>query len=146
MANKKLSLENLMEAFEDYKQVKDRCSQTGKWDEFADLFTKDCYYVEHAYGVFNGREAVRDYITRVMSPFPTMRFPIDWFTYDPVNHAVIWQVQNVFPAPNDPATNAPFQFPNLSRIVLAGKDSTSGKWLWKEEQDWYKYVYWMSIE
>jgi hypothetical protein len=74
----------------------------------------------------------------VMAPFPHMEFPFDWVTFDAENMAVIWQVQNRFPSPPfNPETRKPFQFPNLSRIVLAGKDSVTGKYFWKEEQDWY---------
>ena len=42
--------EELEEAFAKYVRTKDECTRTGNWNPFADLFTVDCYYVEHAYG------------------------------------------------------------------------------------------------
>jgi hypothetical protein len=121
----------LKEAFRHYRQVKDECSKSGDWKPFARLFTKDCYYVEHAYGVFHGRDEVERYIVSVMAPFPNMTFKEDWIVYDEDLGAIIWQLQNVFPPPNDPDTSKPFQFPNISRLVYAGN------LLFSEEQDWY---------
>src|SRR5882757_5151793 len=61
-----------------YTTVAEGCSASGDWRPFADLFTEDVVYTEHHYGVFHGREAVRDWIVAVMAPFPHMRFPSDW--------------------------------------------------------------------
>ena len=127
----KYSREELERAFAHYRKVKDECSRSGNWSPFADMFTRECYYVEHAYGDFHGREAVREYIVSVMAPFPTMTFVEDWIVYDEERGAVIWQLQNVFPPPNDPSTGRPFCFPNISRLVYAGSLQFS------EEQDWY---------
>eukprot|EP01065_Artemidia_motanka_P044387 TRINITY_DN6310_c0_g1_i1.p2 TRINITY_DN6310_c0_g1~~TRINITY_DN6310_c0_g1_i1.p2 ORF type:complete len:106 (+),score=45.11 TRINITY_DN6310_c0_g1_i1:298-615(+) len=66
-----------------------------------------------------------------MAPFPRMKFPQDWHTYDVQNGAVIFQLQNEFPPPADPATGQMFKFPNITRLVYGGN------MLWKEEQDWY---------
>jgi hypothetical protein len=124
----KVELEN---AFKHYRAVKDECSRSGDWHPFALLFTKDCYYVEHAYGEFRGRNQVERYIVDVMAPFPTMTFVEDWIVYDVERGAIIWQLQNVFPLPNNPENGKPFSFPNLSRLVYAGNN------LFSEEQDWY---------
>lgn len=127
------SKQDLKDAFAKYLRVKNECSRTGNWSPFADLFTDDCYYVEHAYGVFRGREAVRNYIVSVMAPFPNMTFMEDWIVYDDEHDAIIWQLQNVFPAPPylDEKARSSFQFPNISRLVYAGNG------LFQEEQDWY---------
>mmetsp|Transcript_1019 Transcript_1019/g.1091 ORF Transcript_1019/g.1091 Transcript_1019/m.1091 type:complete len:171 (-) Transcript_1019:147-659(-) len=126
----KFSRAELEAAFEKYKRIKDECSRTGNWSPFADQFTKDCYYVEHAYGEFHGREQVRRYIVNVMAPYTNMSFPFDWSTIDEENGAIIFQVQNAFPKPfKDDGT--PFMFPNITRLVYAGNG------LLKEEQDWY---------
>lgn len=121
----------LVKAFDHYRAVKNECSRSGNWSPFGDLFTQDCYYVEHAYGEFHGREAVRNYIVSVMAPFPNMTFEEDWIVYDEERGAIIWQLQNVFPPPLNPQTNKPFMFPNISRLVYAGN------MLFREEQDWY---------
>ena len=127
----KFSKSELAQAFAHYRQVKNECSRTGNWSPFADMFTEDCYYIEHAYGDFKGREAVRQYIISVMAPFPTMTFEEDWIVYDEERGAIIWQLQNVFPPPNNPETGKPFAFPNISRLVYAGN------MMFSEEQDWY---------
>lgn len=46
----RFSKEELEEAFAKYVRTKDECTRTCNWSPFADLFTIDCYYVEHAYG------------------------------------------------------------------------------------------------
>ena len=122
--------EELRRAFATYRATKDECSRTGDWRPFARLFTVDAFYVEHAYGMFFGRDEIEKYIVDVMAPFPTMRFYEDWIVYDEERGAIIWQLQNVFPAPMD-AAGLPFQFPNMSRLVYAGEG------LFSEEQDWY---------
>ena len=125
------SKDELKRAFDHYRRVKDECSRTGDWSPFADLFTEDCYYVEHAYGIFRGREAVREFIVSVMAPFPTMTFDEGWIAYDEENGAIVWLLQNIFPPPIDEQTGKPFCFPNVSRVVYAGNLQ------FKEEQDWY---------
>jgi hypothetical protein len=80
-------------------------------------------------GEFHGRSEIRDYIVKVMSPYPDMMFPQDWQVIDVPNQAVIFQVQNQFPHPHGP-DGKPFQFPNLTRLVYAGGPDL----LWKEEQ------------
>jgi len=42
------------------------------------VFTEDADYIEHAFGVFKGRDRIRDWITKVMAPFPHMTVPQDW--------------------------------------------------------------------
>jgi hypothetical protein len=44
----------LLEAFEDYKRRRDIASQTGDWNVWADCFTDDAEYIEHAYGDIHG--------------------------------------------------------------------------------------------
>ena len=120
----------LQAAFAVYCRVKDTCSKTQNWAPYADLFTEDCLVIEHAYGEFRGREAVRKYIVDVMAPYANMTFPQEWVTFDPTNGAVIFLVRNAFPPPLQ-ASGEPFFIPNVTRLVY-GHDG-----LWSEEQDWY---------
>ncbi|MDX1648721.1 MAG: nuclear transport factor 2 family protein, partial [Myxococcota bacterium] len=103
---------------------------TGDWSIWADCFTEDAHYVEHAYGELHGREAIRKWITEVMAPFPRMTFPQDWWVLDEENDAVVFQCQNAFPEPFD-ADGRPFQFPTWTRLVYGGDG------LWKSEEDVY---------
>ena len=100
------------------------------WKHMADLFTEDVAYTEHHYGVFHGREAVRDWIVAVMAPFPHMRFPSDWIAYDDENDAVVIMIKNLLDHPTDPE-GEPFWFPNWTRLVYAGDG------LFSSEEDIY---------
>jgi len=124
----------LLEAFEDYKRRRDIASTTGDWNIWADCFSDDAEYIEHAYGDIHGGAAIRKWICDVMAPFPTMTFPIDWMVVDEENGAIVWGVQNAFPEPFQP-DGTPYSFPNWSRLVYAGK--VGGIMKWKSEEDIY---------
>ena len=126
----KYSREELLEAFQHYRKVRDEASRSGQWDAWANLFTEDAHYVEHAYGELQGREAIRKWIVDVMAPFPTMTFPEGWSVIDEENGAVVWEVWNAFPEPFQP-DGTPFKFSNWTRIVYAGDG------LWSSEEDIY---------
>ena len=122
--------EEILEAFERYNEARDAASRTGDWSLWAEVFTEDAHYVEHAYGEFHGRRAIEEWITGVMAPFPNMTFPQDWWALDEENDAIVFQCQNQFPPPRD-AGGEPFQFPTWTRIVYGGGG------LWKSEEDVY---------
>ncbi len=117
-------------ALESYNEARDRASETGDWTIWADVFTEDADYIEHAYGVFKGRDQIREWITGVMAPFPHMTFPQDWVTFDEENGCVIFQCQNRLEHPTDP-DGEPFQFPNWTRLTYAGNNQ------WSCEEDIY---------
>ncbi len=126
----KFSRAEIERAVENYTRVVEGCSASGDWRPFADLFTEDVVYTEHHYGVFHGREAVRDWIVAVMAPFPHMRFPSDWTAYDEDNDAVVVMIKNLLDHPTDPK-GEPFWFPNWTRLVYAGDG------LFSSEEDIY---------
>jgi hypothetical protein len=121
--------EELEQALEHYESVVDRCSETGDWRPFADLFTEDVTYIEHAYGVFRDRESVRTWIVDVMAPFPHMRFGHDWVAFDEENDAILVQINNILDHPTEPDVS--FGFPNWTRLVYAGDG------LFSSEEDVY---------
>jgi len=86
-------------AFEKYKWARDEASRTGDWTIWADCFTPDAHYSEHAYGELQGREAITKWIVEVMAPFPTMTFPYTWEVFDEKTEAYVFEVLNTFPAP-----------------------------------------------
>ena len=114
----RFSREELQGAVDNYSAVVDTCSATGDWSPFADLFTEDVQYIEHAYGEFTAREDVRAWIVDVMSPFPHMRLEHDWIAFDDVNDAVVVCIANILDHPTEPGVE--FRFPNISRLVYAG--------------------------
>jgi hypothetical protein len=122
--------DELERAFASYCEINERASKTGDWAAWADKFTEDVHYVEHAYGEFRGRETVRRWIADVMAPFPHMDFPIDWVIYDTDRGWVVFQCQNRLAHPTDPV-GAAFQFPTWSLLKYAGDNR------WSYEEDTY---------
>jgi hypothetical protein len=120
----------LEEAYGRYRACREEASRTGDWSPWAEQFTEDAHYVEHAYGELRGREAIRDWITRVMAPFPHMTFPDDWVVFDPERGWVVFQCQNRLAHPAD-AGGEPFQFPSWSLLHYAGG------FQWSYEEDMY---------
>jgi len=120
----------LEDAFAKYNDARIESQNTNDWTIWASRFTEDAHYIEHAYGEMHGREAIADWICKVMSPFPDMTFPQDWVLYDEENGAVVFQLQNRLPHPTDP-NGPPFEFPNWTRLVYGGDG------LWKSEEDVY---------
>lgn len=115
----KFTREELRTALAIYNEARDEASRTGDWSIWAAVFTEDAHYVEHAYGEFRGREAIRDWITKVMAPFPHMTFPQDWVAFDEGDGAIVFQCQNRLEHPTDP-NGEPFQFPSWTRLLYAG--------------------------
>ena len=122
--------DEILAAFESYKRARDEASRTGDWNVWADCFSPDAHYIEHAYGDFQGRDAIRKWICEVMAPFPTMTFPQDWWVLDEERNAIVFCCQNQFPEPMQP-DGTPYQFPNWTRLVYAGGG------LWQSEEDIY---------
>lgn len=124
--------DELMAALDHYTKVVEVCSSTGDWAPFADLFTEDVHYIEHAYGEMHGREAVREWIIGVMKPFPHMRFPHTWVAIDEENGAIVTEIINALDHPTEPGKV--FGFPNITRLVYAGDN------LFSSEEDVYNPV------
>ena len=122
----RFSRAELEEALKLYNTVHECASQTGDWNPWADLFTEDAVYKEHAYGEFHGREEIRKWIVDVMAPYPKMWFPQDWVAFDEENGAIVLCVQNVWLHPTDPK-NREFGFPNWTRLLYAGNGKFSGE-------------------
>ncbi len=125
----RFSRDELQRALDNYSATVDRCSATGDWRPFADLFTVDVHYIEHAYGEFHGREEVRRWIVEVMAPFPHMRFPHAWVAFDDDNDAIVVGIRNILDHPTEPGVE--FEFPNVTRITYAGGG------LFSREEDTY---------
>lgn len=125
----RFSRAELQDALERYEAVVDECAKSGDWSPFADLFTEDVHYIEHAYGEFHSRAEVRSWIVDVMAPFPHMRFPHAWVAFDEDNDAIVVGIRNVLDHPTEPGVV--FEFPNVTRIVYAGDG------LFSNEEDVY---------
>jgi hypothetical protein len=95
-------------------------ASTGDWDAFADSFTEDAVYVEHAFGTFRGREEIRAWSVPTMTSFPgsvMTGFPLAWQVVDPPTSRLICEVRNLMP---DPGDGTHLEEPNLTIMTYAG--------------------------
>jgi hypothetical protein len=96
------------------------------WTGWADLFTDDCEYVEHFWGVMRGRDEVRTWIDPVMAGVPEIYTVLEWYAID--GEKVVWSLQNRRDNP-DPDGPPYFDFPGLSVAWYAG----DGRWAGEED-------------
>jgi hypothetical protein len=121
----------LESAFEGYQALGEEAGRTGDWSPWADQFTEDALYLEHLYGRFEGREAIRQWITSTMTAFPNDQFtyfPIEWAVFDEERGWIVCEVQNRL---NDLGDGKVYQASNFTRLVYAGDG------LWSYEEDIY---------
>jgi hypothetical protein len=125
----RFSVEELESAFAAYQEAASVAGATGDWNQWADLFTEDATYVEHLYGVFEGREAIRAWITSTMSAWPNSAFtsfPCEWHVVDAERG---WVVTKVWNRLEDPGDGSVFEQYNLTILHYAG----SGRWSHEED-------------
>jgi hypothetical protein len=125
------SRKELEDAFSHHQQVVVGIGESGEWSRFADTFTEDATYVEHVYGRFQGREAIREWITSTMSTFPGSEmplFPVSWQIIDEERGWISCEFMNRM---KDPGDGSIHQSPNLSLMKYAGDG------LWSYEEDAY---------
>ena len=121
----------LESAFQHYQDQVERIAGSGDWGRFADLFTEDATYVEHAYGTFLGREAIRGWITTTMTAFPGSEmphFPIEWHLVDDERGRIVCEVWNDL---RDPGDGERYGASNLTILTYGGDG------LWSGEEDVY---------
>ncbi|MGH7785291.1 MAG: nuclear transport factor 2 family protein [Candidatus Binatia bacterium] len=98
------------------------------WNAWADLFSADATYYEVQYGTFQGREAIRKWITGVMAGVPDMYFPpVKWQLIDA--DQVVFCIDNAYPDPATPG-GPPIAFPSIT--YLQYRDG-----FWIREEDVY---------
>ncbi len=123
--------EELVAAFEHYQETVAQCAASGDWAPYADLFTEDATYIEHAFGTMRGRDEIRTWVTGTMTAFPgnvMTSFPANWMTVDTERGWIICEIGNPMRDPGDGSVISPA---NLT-ILRYGGDG-----LWREEEDVY---------
>lgn len=123
------SRQELEDEFTAYKARGSTAASTGDWTSWVDQFTDDAVYVEHNYGRFEGRDAIRDWITGVMSEFPGSampEFPVDWYVIDDERGWVVCQILNRMADPGDGSVH---EAANITILHYAG----DGKWSYEED-------------
>lgn len=125
------SAQELDEAFAGFQRTVAEVAVSRDWDRWADQFTVDAHYIEHAYGVFHGREEIRRWVTRTMTSFPgsyMTGYPSLWHVVDPSTSRVICEVDNPM---RDPGDGSLFTATNITILTYAGDG------LWSCEEDVY---------
>jgi limonene-1,2-epoxide hydrolase len=128
------TLDELREAYENFKVVSDSCAQSDDYNAFADLFTDDCTYIEHAFGEMHGREEVRNWIVPLMRSYPVdqmERYSHDWVFFDEKEGRVVFCARTHMADPGDGSSHTAT---NWTRIDYAGNG------LFSREEDIYNPV------
>jgi len=105
--------------------------ESGVWDGYADLFTPDAEYVEHAMGTFRGRDEIRAWSVRTMTSYPgrvMTGFPLSWQVVDADAARLVCEVRNPMP---DPGDGTMLEEPNITIMTYAGDG------LFSREEDVY---------
>ena len=121
--------QEMEDAFAEYQRVAREAAKAGKWDAWADLFTEDATYVEHHYGTFGGREAIKRWINECMS-MPGANemkwFPIEWYVIDEEKGWIVCHVWNRMADPGDGSVHQAY---NFTLLKYAG----DGQWSYEED-------------
>ena len=130
------SREELDEAFQNFKDVTDRCFLSGELEEWVQCFTEDVVYRDYGYGFDNGwkaeirgRDAVRGWINGHYSRFPNdqMKFwPVPWHVVDAERGWVVCEWRNRM---RDPGNGEVFEEKNYTRLKYGG----DGRWCFEED-------------
>ncbi|MEZ5150111.1 nuclear transport factor 2 family protein [Rhodococcus zopfii] len=119
----------LEDAFALYQQASADARRTGDWSLFSDRFTEDARYYEHAYGRFEGRDAIREWVIGTMGAFPGNRmtaFPANWSVVDADRGWVIAEIDNPMEDPGDGSHHAAA---NITILHYGG----DGLWCYEED-------------
>lgn len=99
--------------------------EANDWNAWADQFTEDAEYVEHAMGHFHGREEIRKWITETMASVSGMTFPLEWHVID--GNRVVMYTFNVFEPLQD--MSGEYKFAVVTILHYAG----NGQWSYEED-------------
>lgn len=114
-------------------------SSSGDWTDFALNFTEDATYVEHAFGTFRGRDAIREWSMATMTSFPgsvMTGFPVAWQVVDADSARVVCELRNLMP---DPGDGSHHEESNLTIMTYAGDG------LFSREEDVYNPLRFMKM-
>jgi hypothetical protein len=123
------SREELEEAFQNYQRAVIEVGKTWDWSGYADHFTEDAKYVEHALGNMEGRENIREWIVSTMNTFPGSEmpvYPVEWYSIDTDKGWVIFKNINTMRDPGDGSVHGA---PVITVLEYAGDD----KWSYEED-------------
>ncbi len=125
----RFSRAEIEDAFQTYQATALAAGTSGDWNPWADLFTEDATYIEHLFGTFGGREAIRKWICATMAQNPNRHmkyFPIEWYLIDEERGWVVCQVWNRMEDPGDGSLHQAY---NFTLLKYAG----AGRWSFEED-------------
>lgn len=123
------SREELAEAFDVYQQQVIDVGRTWDWSSYANIFTEDATYVEHALGNMSGRAAIREWIVKTMNEFPGSEmptYPVEWCSIDADTGWVIFKNVNTMRDPGDGSVHG-------APVITALKYAGDGQWSYEED-------------
>jgi hypothetical protein len=123
----RFTADEIAAAYATFHEHVERFVATGDWSGYADLFTEDAVYIEHALGTFRGREQIRAWAVRTMTSYPgrvMTGFPLAWQVVDANAARLVCQVRNPMP---DPGDGTMLEEPNITIMTYAGGGLFSGE-------------------
>jgi ketosteroid isomerase-like protein len=100
-----------------YLAVRERMDRgEGGWDEMADLFTDDATYIDPAWGLIEGNDAIRAFMSESMAGLEDWLFPIEWVAIDG-DHVVVKWTQRL---PGQRADGTHYDNSGVSLLTYAG--------------------------
>lgn len=118
-------------AFRHFQSEVVKATSEPNWDLFANLFTEDASYYEHAYGRFEGRSHISQWAQKTMSSFPGNAmpgFPVAWYVIDEERGWVVCEIRNIM---FDPGDGSVHEASNITILHYAGDNQ------WSYEEDVY---------
>src|SRR4051794_22644603 len=112
--------DELEAGFERYQEQVRRSVTEANWSHFADLFTADATYVEHAYGTFRGRDEIRTWVVKTMTAAPgcwMTGFPPAWHVIDEERGRIVCDIRNVMTEAGDGSVH---EASNITILGYAG--------------------------
>jgi hypothetical protein len=125
------SRDELESAFAQHEQRVVQIGHSWDWPSYADEFTEDARYVEHALGTFEGREPIRQWITTTMNSFPGSEMPLFPTSWHAIDEEKGWVFSEVLNRMKDPGDGSIHEAGNITLLKYAGDG------LWSYEEDAY---------
>ena len=109
--------EEIEAAVAQYLAVRERMDRDeGGWDEMADLFTDDATYIDPAWGLIEGNDAIRAFMSESMAGLEDWLFPVEWVALDG-DHVIVKWIQRL---PGRRADGSTYDNSGVSLLTYAG--------------------------
>ncbi len=123
------SRKELETTFLRFRDTLDNAMASRDWRAWADFYTEDALYVEHAMGTFHGRQEIYEWIINTMSEESLQHieaFPVDWYVICEERGWIIAQFGTRMRDPGDGEDHYTYCF---SLLKYAG----NGQWHYEED-------------